>query len=420
MTETNQDIIQLITTSRDKFRALVDGLDDDVMSIDESGRIIVVNKSLARQLNLHPREIVGRPCHEVLQGFDAVCPKKGLSCPSVKAWETKQVEIELHELPAQEGALHPTRFIEVRSMPILKNGRVVEVIVIRRDVTLQKIAEIQLQEYSEKLEKMVQARTVELMAANRELTAQRNQLEEANIELLGLQNLKEDLTNMVVHDLKGPLSEIQANIAMMFSEPLTEFQSELLEAAKLGGEDLLRMVTNLLDVSRLEENRMVLDPELIDLPKTISEILDRHLPMAHLAGVRLNMAVARDIPLLEADRALFERILANLLSNALAYTPEDGEITVNANVAGDQIVIQTIDTGYGIPLEMQERIFDKFSQGRRGKPKTSSGLGLTFCRMAVEAHGGRIGVESEEGGGSTFSITFPIRKDRKRDLGAPA
>ncbi|MBF0530820.1 MAG: HAMP domain-containing histidine kinase [Deltaproteobacteria bacterium] len=250
-------------------------------------------------------------------------------------------------------------------------------------------------------------RTKEIREANRLLVEQRDELARTNDELIELQQLKEDLTNMVVHDLKGPLTEIQANLEMMRAEPLTEFMSELVESAETGSHDLVRMLTNLLDVSRLEENRMILELEPFDASGVIRRVLDRFKPLSNLKMVTISMELPEDLPQVVADRALFERILNNLVSNALDYTPEDGKIVVMAEYQPIGFRFEVKDTGCGIPKELHEKIFEKFSQGKRGRPKTGSGLGLTFCRMAIEAQGGHIRVESEPGQGSSFIFTIP-------------
>lgn len=406
MTEVYKEIEQLLVESRNKFRAIVDGIEDDVLSIDNDFRIVAVNKSMARTLNLHPRDLIGHLCHQAVYGFDRPCPDQGRPCPVLRSRKSHRLESEYHELP--DSGAGELRYVEVRATPLLglKDGAA-EFILTRRDVTEQRRAELKARAHSLELEGRILVRTRELEEANLQLTRQHAELAEANEQLLLLQSLKEDLTNMVVHDLKGPLSEIQANLEMMSYEPLSELQVEFVEGARLGSNDLLRMITNLVDISRLEENRLVLDLTPFDATREIDLARDRFTPLARLTNLTIATQVPQSLPMVTGDMRLFERILNNLISNALDYTPEYGRVEMAAGFNGQDFLFEVRDTGIGVPEDMRERIFEKFSQGKSGRPKTSTGLGLAFCRMAVEAHGGRIWVESAVGRGSCFKFTLP-------------
>jgi signal transduction histidine kinase len=402
------DILRLISESRDKFRTLVDGIEDSVMSLNPDYRIVTVNQAMAREQERHPRELIGLTCHQMLYGFDRPCPEYGLPCPMETSRRSASVEVVLHELPPDLPEERKERFVEVRAMPVLIPGdELREVIMVRRDVTIQHKAEIQLKKYNEILEQTVLERTQELRAANEALTLQRNELAEANAELLDLQRVKEDLTNMVVHDLKGPLSEITANLEMLATEDLVDMQVEFVDGARVGGEDLLRMITNLLDVSRMEEDRLMLDFEPVMVLPLLKRIRERYTKLADLNDVTIEMSVPEDLPPVCADHNLLERIFNNLFSNAVDYTPAGGFIRVSTQLDDNVFQFEVSDTGQGIPPDIHDKIFEKFSQGHGGRPKTSSGLGLTFCKMAVDAHGGDIRVQSQPGQGSRFIFTLP-------------
>lgn len=404
----NEDIQRLITISRNKFRTLVDGIADQVMSIDSGFRIISVNMALAEATGRKPKELIGDHCHRVLYGSETPCPTAGRPCPVEAARRHRQLEVGYHEIPGPDGDSGQSRFFEIRAMPVSGEPHdQEEIILVRRDITIQRRAEIQIREHNKRLEAEVYARTRELREANELLTQQRNELEVANRELMELNRLKEDLTNMVVHDLKGPLAEIVANLELMASQPLNELQAEFLEASRLGADGLQRMIMNLLDISRMEEDRLILDITFFDAGRLIQELVSRFQPLARLNDVALTADVPDDLPLMAADPHLFERILINIISNALDYTPSLGRVLIRAWISDDEYVYEIRDTGQGIPPELHARIFQKFTQGEDGRPKTSSGLGLTFCKMAVEAHGGRIWVESALGQGSRFFTAFP-------------
>lgn len=393
----------------------MDGIEDEVMSIDPGFRIISVNRSLAQRFEFHPRDIVGELCHLALYGLDRPCPEMGQPCPAVLARQSLGMEVVQHELPGGNGASQTPRFIDVRAMPLTEEGgELKEIILVRRDITIQRQAEIQIREHNERLEQEVRARTRDLREVNAELTRQRDELEETNRKLVNLQVLKEDLTNMVIHDLKGPLSEIVGNIDMMLNQPLSDLLAELLEAATVGVDNLMRMITNLLDISRMEEDRLVLNIAPVDSGRMIEEIGTRFGPLAKLNNVSIGVEVTEDLPVLMADQRLMERVFINLVSNALDYTPESGRITIGAEFVDGSFRFEVRDTGPGISQKLHEKIFEKFSQGQQGLVRTGSGLGLTFCRMAAEAHGGRIWVESELGRGSSFIFVLPQEKSELR------
>lgn len=401
MAEIGKDLEQLIIDSRNKFRTLVDGLDDEILSIDEEFRIITVNKTMALKLGLHPRDLIAQKCHKIIYGFDQPCPAFNQPCPAIAAASHEKIDIVHHQIKKKTPDEPDIKYLEVRAMPVKPDQGASEIILIRRDVTAKVLQEIQDREYSSRLEKEVRERTLEL-------TKQRNDLARANDELMRLQRLKEDLTNMVVHDLKSPLSEIQANLEMLKTQPLNDLQEEFLEAAKIGSGELLRMILNLLDISRIEEDKMHLNRTYIDAGDLIIDTKERYRPIADLNNVNLLVNIEPDLPPFIADRIIIGRVLNNLLSNALNYTPESGSVTLSVGIEGDDFRFEVTDTGQGVPEELQEKIFEKFSQGHDGTPKTSSGLGLTFCRMAVQAHNGKIWVESEFGKGSRFIFLIPF------------
>lgn len=402
-----KDLERLITESRNKFRTLVDGIGDQIFLVDRDFVITSANMTFAGRWGVHPKDIVGRRCHDLIHGEGNPCYQRGRDCPVLDAFRSKQLETRLIEFPGSDGK--PPRYTEVRAMPLVDEaGEVEGVIIVERDVTVQKEAEKQIQEYNERLEREVRERTAELNAANQVLTDQRNRLEKVNKELHELERLKRDLTHMVIHDLKGPLAEIVSNLDMLKYEPLSGNQQEVLESAEFGGHEMSRMIANLLDISRMEENRLEVKPALVHAESLLSDLARRYTPLAHLKDVRIATDAAAGLDPLRTDPLLLERILINLLTNAIDNTPQSGRITLHVTSGKDGGMRFSVeDTGYGIPQEMLERIFEKFSQGRDRGSKTGSGLGLTFCRMAVEALGGGITVESDPGRRTVFTVFLP-------------
>jgi two-component system, sensor histidine kinase and response regulator len=236
------------------------------------------------------------------------------------------------------------------------------------------------------------------------------QLQENFARLQELESLRDSLTHMVVHDLRTPLTSLIAGLQSMeaFGE-LNESQRECLHISESGGQTLLRMINDLLDISKMEAGELQLERSEIQAAELTGEVL---LQVKNLVAEReqhLEVAVAPGVAAFCGDREKLIRVLVNLVGNAGKFTPSGGKITVAARMENDAVLFSVSDTGEGIPEEAFERIFEKFGQvaGRKSGRRMSTGLGLTFCKMVVEAHGGRIWVESEVGKGSTFSFSIP-------------
>jgi two-component system sensor histidine kinase KdpD len=153
-----------------------------------------------------------------------------------------------------------------------------------------------------------------------------------------------------------------------------------------------------------------LDLEVIVLPALIGTVVADNRPRAEVLGISLEIETPGDLPPVTADPDRLERVLANLVENALRYSPEEGRVTVSAWREGDNMMVGVSDAGPGIPPDQRERIFDRFTQVRDDtRARRGFGLGLAYCRAAVEAHGGRIWVEDGEGGvGSHFVFSLPL------------
>jgi two-component system, sensor histidine kinase and response regulator len=253
----------------------------------------------------------------------------------------------------------------------------------------------------------------ELLArVNTHLSLRRQKLElEANYRRLSeLERLRDSLVHMVVHDLRSPLLGLSGCLQLLqgdLADTLQPEQAEDLDSALTAAQRLGEMVSSLLDVSRLEAGQMPLDKHMHDLQPVIAGAIES------LGGLTKGRKVAFTPPdpaiSILCDGEVVGRVVANLVANALKFTPSSGEVRVTACTAEESVKVAIADTGPGIPEEYRERIFQKFGQveGQAEGKKHSTGLGLTFCKLAVEAHGGLIGVDSVVGEGSTFWFTLP-------------
>ncbi len=244
------------------------------------------------------------------------------------------------------------------------------------------------------------------------------QVQENFARLQELEQLRDSLTHMVVHDLRTPLTSIISGLqTMQMIGELEEIHTELLEMALNGGETLLRMINDLLDISKMEAGQLKLEIMDFDAHKVAQTSLHQVSMLAKSKNITLINAGDEPLPVLRADEDKIMRTLTNLLGNAIKFTPSGGSVTVETKFVirpgrTNAFIFRVIDTGEGIPAESFGRIFEKFGQveNRKEGRKMSTGLGLTFCKMAVEAHGGRIWVESELGKGSVFQFVIPIEQ----------
>ncbi|HXF85071.1 MAG TPA: GAF domain-containing protein [Anaerolineales bacterium] len=226
-----------------------------------------------------------------------------------------------------------------------------------------------------------------------------------------LDELRDDLTSMIYHDLRSPLANIISSldvVAEMVPEEGRETVLSILKIAENSTNRVQRLVSSLLDVSRLEAGQPVADQKVVDPIALIESAVQDVEPAAKSRRQEIVREIASELPKIWVDEDMARRVLINLLENASKFSPMDGQIEVGARGEGDWLHLWVRDQGPGIPPSEQERIFDKFAR-LHGKNKPSGlGIGLAFCRLAVQGHGGRIWVESEIGKGTTFHFTFPI------------
>lgn len=241
------------------------------------------------------------------------------------------------------------------------------------------------------------------------LRRSRTEIRRKNVELKNLERIRTELFNMLVHDLKGPLSEIVANLDIL-SYTTADDNLEYVQTARTGCDTLFRMISDLLDITRLEEGCISLVYERID-----------PAGLVHEAALQLHgMAAAREVELMECkpdgnggfpgDRGILLRVMQNLLVNAVQHSPHGTRVEAGFDYSDDAVIFYVQDQGPGIAMEFHEAVFNKFFQltKKRDGRRYSTGLGLTFCKMAVEAHKGSIRVVSDGKLGSRFIFSIPM------------
>jgi two-component system sensor histidine kinase/response regulator len=244
------------------------------------------------------------------------------------------------------------------------------------------------------------------------LKAATDALEDSYRKLRELEKVRDDLMKMIVHDLKTPLTSVLATLEMVADGdfgPVTLVQKQALGDAETKADELLALIGDLLEVAKVEETGMSLVPVHIAPGAFVTEVMHEWDVRFMQEGASVASVVEEDTPVFYADRNLLKRVFGNLLQNALTHSSSAIELKITARDSDGDVLFCVEDNGPGIPSEFHEVIFQKFGRVKTANvPRVrSSGLGLTFCKLVVDAHGGRIWVRSEPGKGSAFYIQLP-------------
>jgi PAS domain S-box-containing protein len=361
------------TVGRLELKTILENLQDGILTVDLKGSVTGSNRALCEMLGMEEAGLVSRACAEALG-----------EVAGEDARELITLALAGETVAARDSELH------------LRSGGTVPVAI---NVAV-------LRDYNDQ--------TVGCVCLLQDIT-RRKQIESLYEQLRALDKTKDDLTSMIVHDLRTPLTSLLGGLQTveMLGE-LNDDQKEFLGLSIAGGQTLLGMINDLLDISKMEDGSLQLEYTALDVPGLVERALQQVAGIARDKSLSLVTDLPPEFPPLCADEDKLRRTLVNLLGNAVKFTPNGGTITVMASgdPATGTATFGVRDTGEGIPEEAFTRIFEKFGQveTRKAGRKMSTGLGLTFCKMAVEAHGGRIGVTSDLGKGSTFSFTIPLQK----------
>ncbi len=388
-------LLENVSVGKEEWERTVDSLRELVAVINPDGRIRRVNRALALRLEMQPRELVGRFCHEVFDGT----PTPPEDCSHYCALQKQQGHTCERELPHLGGVfesvtepIYDARKGEASDRPVL--GWVHRL----RDITEERRLEEQTRRFTERLETEVRQRTRELSSAN-------VALERANrhktLFLAGMS-----------HELRTPLTSILGFAEVLADAEhgaLNKEQAEFAESIRQSGRHLLQLINDLLDLFKMESGRLELHAELVELPELFAEATRMLSPQAKARGVTLETRSCA-VPAIQGDRAKLKQVLFNLLDNAIKFTPAGGAVWIEAEAAdNDTVGVTVADTGIGISAEQQALIFEPFEQGS-GSPHrqhAGAGLGLSISRRLVEMHGGSIRLESEPSRGSRFRFTLP-------------
>jgi PAS domain S-box-containing protein len=367
---------------------VLEALPVGILMVDPSGVVSLVNATAASILGYERAELIGRPVEILLPQ-----PLRARHVDDRVAFQTDPVQRKMgagRDLFAvrKDGREIP---VEIGLTPLTTvHGRFVLASII--DISERKAAEAAARKQQE------------LMAA-RDALATKHQ------ELLRTEHQKEELSALVVHDLRSPAAGIMmAAQSQLRRTSLSDSDRKLWGLVFASAQVINRMVLNLLDISSSNDGVFAPRPALVDVPALVTAVHQLMIPVAESMGQEIDVEAEARIPQLRADPELLRRILQNLIDNALRHGAAKARVLLKVETDDKTVTFRVFDTGPGVPVTMRDRIFDKYTRIPRQPGETGSfgkGLGLAFCRIAVEAHGGRIWVEDNLPKGSVFVVQLP-------------
>jgi signal transduction histidine kinase len=246
-----------------------------------------------------------------------------------------------------------------------------------------------------------------------QLEIKNQELKEKNNALIRMDQFKEELNHLIVHDMKNPLFVIQGNLQMMamgMDKSASAVLKKYVDRIERSVQNLLRMVTNLVDISKIDDGTIELNLELTDINEIIERCAGKIKDYPENENKTLQLNLARGLAFVRLDVSILERVFDNLISFAASNVGPEGNIEIISLQEGDNVIISVHDFGIQIPLKFSENIFDKYSQVdiKNEGYRVGRGLGLTFCKLTIEAHGGILVVDSENKVGNKFILTLPV------------
>lgn len=369
--------------SEERFRNLFENAVDPILLLDRSGKIILANKKVEELSGYKRKELVGK--HFVRTGLltpkSALITIKNFAARMLGA-EIKPYEIEI--VTKSRGIIYG----EINAAPIKEDGKIIGDLVIIRDITERKRLEEELRKSHEALKKAFE-------------------------ELRELDRKKDEFISMAAHELKTPLAAISGFSQLLKSESIIsnkEVREKYLEIIEKETKRLAKLVDDMLDLSRIDLGTIKIEIKRVNLYKLVQRIRDEVENEVKKKGLKLILKLEKDLPIVTTDEDKLHRIILNLVSNAIKYTPK-GKITIHALRKNDFIQFCVEDTGIGIPKKYLQKIFERFFQieSPYTRAHKGSGLGLSICKELVKLLGGKIWVESKVGKGSKFFFTIPIK-----------
>ncbi len=370
----NARLAEETRTGRDRLQAILNSIHDGILMFDMDGRLVLANPRMEQLVGVKVGDYLGEHFTTIVRRLRRVFGEDSAFDPKDAIQMARRFEEDPTSVSRRTYKFNtPTlRVIDETTLPIVSHdAEVIGRLFILRDVT---------HEYE-------------------------------------METYRQEMSNMLVHDLRSPLAGVITGLHMALDEASylePSIHRDTIEAsvqvALTSANTLLRLVEQILDVNKLEAGEMSLMMDAVSLKGLAEQACSVLAGTAAEAEIDIQINAPDDLPPVFADEDKIKRVFLNLLDNALRYTPSGGQVRIHIREENGEQVVSIVDTGKGIPPELHERVFERFFQGdtrERQRGAKGSGLGLTFCKLAVEAHGGRIWVTNGPEGGAAFYFTLP-------------
>jgi PAS domain S-box-containing protein len=395
------------------YEAILESIGDGILLLDTDLTIINANRSFLKDMGYGLEEVVGKPCYLVTHNIESPCQPPHDTCPIEEVRRTGQSSVEVHVHKDKNG---DNRYVEVSAYPLKdETGKVYQFVHVTKDVTENRILQEKVEEHAKGLEQRVSERTRELKESKDAVLNMLEDIEDSHGALQGayenlkeLDLLKDEFLQNVTHELKTPITIVLGSLEILDDEDLSKEGKDLLEISQRNLWRLSRLVTDIMEFSKIEAGTKDLAPVPVQASELLEDVISELQVMAENIDVTIEMKVDEDIQLL-ADRDGISRVIYNLLSNAIKFNKKGGHIKVTAQNERGNVKFSVKDTGIGIPTEKMKHLFDRFYQvdGTTQRRYAGTGLGLSIVKSIVDMHGGSVWVDSKVNNGSCFHIALP-------------
>jgi two-component system phosphate regulon sensor histidine kinase PhoR len=340
-----------ISAEKTKLQTVLDNMADGVIMTDVEGKVVLANQATERLFNFQEKDAIGMPLIEAVRDHEV--DEILRLCLSTSQTQTGQFE---------SGALK--RFLRAIAIPIAQGGPT-EALLLFQDLT----------------------------------------------EVRSLQTMRRELVGNISHELRTPIAGIKAMIDTLRHGAIDDKEAATDFLARIDSEvdRLTQMVSELTELSRIETGRAELRMSPVNLNLLVQEVIAQLNALAQRQQVAITADLASDLPTIKADNDRIKQTLTNLVHNAIKFNHPGGTVAVSTGADAESVIVGVSDTGIGISKEDLPHVFERFYKADRARPRGGTGLGLAIAKHVVQAHGGSVRAQSEEGKGSTFSFSLPIK-----------